>query len=184
MAHHPSPKTPGDMQSGQALFSQIYCEHRQSIQNYIYFRTGDLTLAEDITSEVFMKMVEQYEKTFDKRKPIAPWLYAIARNLMIDHHRRSEIIDWQPLSEPIEADGRETPTKQTEERLTDDCLVVAMNYLTEDQQQVILLKFLERKSNREIGIILGKTEGAIKSLQYRALAALQRALEKEPCYGN
>jgi RNA polymerase sigma-70 factor (ECF subfamily) len=184
MAHDLNPEPPGAVQSKTALFSQIYREHRQSIQNFIYYRTGDLSLAEDLTSEVFMKMVEQYETSFNKRKPVTPWLFAIARNLVIDHHRRSKIIDWQPLSEPIAANGYRTPAKQTETRLTEDCLVVAMEYLTDDQQQVILLKFLERKSNREIGIILGKTEGAIKSLQFRALATLQRALEKEPCYGN
>ena len=184
MALNPSPKIPGTVRSRQALFSEIYHEHRQSIQNYIYFRTGDLDLAEDITSEVFMKMVEQYEKTFNKERPIAPWLYTIARNLIIDHHRRSKIIDWQPLPDPITADERQTPAKQTDKHLTEECLAVVMDYLTEDQKQVILLKFIERKSNREIGNLLGKTEGAIKSLQYRALAALQRALEKEPCYGN
>ena len=184
MAHNPSPNIPGAVRSKQALFSEIYREHRQSIQNYIYFRTGDLQLAEDITSEVFVKMVEQYEKSFDKSKAIAPWLYAITRNLIIDHHRRAGIIDWQPLSDPISDDENQTPAKQTDARLTKECLVVAMDYLTEDQKQVILLKFIERKSNREIGNLLGKTEGAIKSLQFRALAALQRALEKEPCYGN
>lgn len=184
MAFNPSREKSGTDRSRQALFSEIYRDHHQSIHNFVYFRTGDLDLAEDITSEVFVKMVEQYERSFEKDKPIEPWLYAIARNLIIDHHRRSKIIDWQPLSNPIEADERKTPVKQTDAHLTKECLVVAMDYLTEDQKQVILLKFLERKSNREVGNILGKTEGAIKSLQYRALEALQRALKKEPCYDN
>jgi len=60
--------------------------------------------------------------------------------------------------------------------------MVAMGDLTEDQRQVILLKFIEKRTNREIGDLLGKPEGAIKSLQHRALAGLRRALEKEPCY--
>ena len=182
MAHNPSPDAPAARRSPQALFSQIYREHRQSILNYVYYRTGDQDLAEDITSEVFMKMVEQYERTFQHGKPVAPWLYAIARNLLIDHRRRAGRIDWQPLPDQVPSDGRGQPVQGTDARLTGDCLVVAMDYLTEEQQQVILLKFLERKSNREVGQRLGKTEGAVKSLQYRALAALGRALEKEPCY--
>ena len=184
MASIPSPSRPVAARSPQAHFSQIYHEHRQSILNYVYYRTGDQDLAEDITSEVFMKMVEQYERTFNKGKPVAPWLYAIARNLLIDHHRRAGIIDWQPLPDQIESQGRFQPVQQTEARLTRDCLGVALDYLTEEQQQVILLKFIEKKSNREVGQRLGKTEGAIKSLQFRALAALGRALEKEPCYGS
>jgi len=172
------------IQSKEKMFSQIYSDYRQSIYNYIFFRIGDIDLAEDITSEVFVKMVDKYDELFKKDRQIGPWLYTIARNLIIDHKRRGKILSWQPLSDQFESDDRNNPVKQTDTRLTQECLMVALDYLTDEQQQVILLKFIERRTNREVGRILEKPEGAIKSLQHRALNALQRALEKEPCYGN
>jgi RNA polymerase sigma-70 factor (ECF subfamily) len=172
------------IQAKKEMFSQIYAEYRQSIFNYIYFKIGDQHLADDITSEVFVKMVDKYDANFKKDKPIAPWLFTIARNLIIDHQRRRGIVNWQPLSDQVATDESGNPVKQTDVRLTQECLIVALNYLTDDQRKVILLKFIERRTNSEIGNILGKPEGAIKSLQYRALSALQRALKKEPCYEN
>lgn len=169
-------------QAKREMFSQIYSEYRQSIFNYIYFRVGEQALADDLTSDVFVRMVDKYDAKSFEDKPIAPWLYTIARNLVIDHQRRNGIVSWQPLSDQIHASEQNNPEKQTDARLTQECLMVALNYLTDDQRQVILLKFIERRTNREIGDILGKPEGAVKSLQYRALSALQRALEKEPCY--
>jgi RNA polymerase sigma-70 factor (ECF subfamily) len=166
------------------MFSQIYIKYRQSIFNYIYYRVGEQDLADDLTSDVFVRMVDKYDAKSNGDKPIAPWLYTIARNLIIDHQRRNGIVKWQPLSDQIQSSEKNNPEKQTDTRLTQECLITALNYLTDDQRQVILLKFIERRTNREIGNILGKPEGAVKSLQYRALSALQRALEKEPCYDN
>lgn len=164
------------------MFIQVYEKYRPSIFNYIFYRVGDSDLADDLTSDVFVKMVDKYDEDARNGRPIAPWLYAIARNLITDHYRKAGRIGWQPLNEQTPASEKSNPSQQTETRLTQECLIVAMKQLTEDQQQVILLKFIERRSNQEVGEILGKPEGAIKSLQHRALASLRRALDKEPCY--
>jgi len=129
-----------------------------------------------------VRLVDKYDESNRNGGPIGPWLYTVARNLVIDHHRRAGLVTWIPLPEQVVAGEISSPTKQTELRLTQECLIIALNFLTEDQRQVILLKFIERRTNQEIGDLLGKPESAVKSLQHRALATLRRALEKEPCY--
>jgi RNA polymerase sigma-70 factor (ECF subfamily) len=164
------------------MFIQVYKKYRPSIFNYIFYRVGDSDLADDLTSDVFVRLVDKYDEEARQGRPIAPWLYTIARNLIIDHQRRNRRIGWQPLNEQTAADETSNPLKQTETRLTQECLIAALDKLTEDQRHVILLKFIEKRTNKEIGDLLGKPEGAIKSLQHRALAGLRRVLEKEPCY--
>jgi RNA polymerase sigma-70 factor (ECF subfamily) len=89
-----------------------------------------------------------------------------------------------PLSHGSEVqNGANTdPVVGTERRLDAECLAAALTHLTEEQRQVILLKFMEDYRNSQVAIMLGKSEGAVKSLQYRALKALRRAIEKERCY--
>ena len=170
------------IQEKREMFIQVYEKYRSSIFNYIFYRVGDSELADDLTSDVFVRLVDKYDEQSRDGRPIAPWLYAIARNLVIDYQRRAGRIGWQPLDEQTPADEANNPSQQTETRLTQECLMGAMDHLTEDQRQVILLKFIEKRTNREIGDLLEKPEGAIKSLQHRALAGLRRALEKEACY--
>jgi RNA polymerase sigma-70 factor (ECF subfamily) len=169
-------------QEKREMFIQVYEKYRPSIFNYIFYRVGDSELADDLTSDVFVRLVDKYDERSRNGRPIAPWLYAIARNLVIDHQRRAGRIGWQPLDEQTAADEASNPSQQTETRLTQECLMGAIEHLTEDQRQVILLKFIEKRTNREISDLLGKSESAIKALQHRALAGLRRALEKEPCY--
>lgn len=164
------------------VFIQIYNKFRSAIFNYVYYRVGDQNLADDITSEVFVRVVDSYDgKTYETKK-IASWLYTIARNLVIDHYRTAGSKELSKFTDHFPAGESSNPVKQIDKRMTQDCLMVAMERLTEEQKQVILLKFVGRNSNQEISDLLGKSEGAIKSLQHRALASLRRVLEKEPCY--
>ena len=169
-------------QGERAAFEQIYDQHRQPIFNYIYFRVGDSDLAEDLTSDVFVRMVDKIGKYTQNGRPLAAWLYTIARNLVIDHHRRDNQLTWVPLEERLIEARDYNPDNETDRNLLQECLMKALQHLTDEQRQVILLKFVERRSNADVGTILGKTEGSIKSLQHRALAALRRALDKELCY--
>ena len=166
------------------MFVEIYQKYRPSIFNYIFYRVGDRELADDLTSDVFVRMVENYQPHSQNGRPIAPWLYAVARNLVIDHHRRAKRIDWQNITEQAPANEASNPVRQTEKKTMELCLMAAMGKLTEEQRRVILLKFIERRTNQEIGKELGKPEGAIKSLQYRALAGMRRAMEEESCNGD
>jgi len=170
------------VQEKREMFIQVYEKYRPSIFNYIFYRVRDAELADDLTSDVFVRLVDKYDEKSRQGRSIAPWLFAIARNLVIDHQRRAGRIGWHPLDEQTAADASSNPLEQTENRLTQECLMNAMVHLTDEQRQVILLKFIERRTNREIGNLMSKPEGAIKSLQHRALAGLRRVLEKEPCY--
>jgi RNA polymerase sigma-70 factor (ECF subfamily) len=172
------------MQSKRDMFIEIYQKYRSSIFNYIFYRTGDPELADDLTSDVFVRMVDKYQLQNQNGRPIAPWLYAVARNLIIDHQRRVKRIGWQSLSDHAPAGEASNPIRQSEKRTMEECLMKALEYLTEEQRQVILMKFIERRSNQEIGEELGKPEGAVKSLQYRAITGLRRAMEKESCNGD
>ncbi len=165
----------------RAALATIYREHYTAIFNYLFYRLGDQATAEDLTAEVFVRMVDKIESYRYRGKPILAWLYTIARNLLINHQQRADNAPRLPLQERWVA-GTGDPVAAAERRLTVDCLRRAMDYLTDIQKQVIIGKFIEGRPTAEVAKILNKTEGAIKSLQHRALGALRRAMEKENCY--
>jgi RNA polymerase sigma-70 factor (ECF subfamily) len=167
----------GDRQA----FAGIYDRYQEAIFTYLYYRVSDQHTAEDLTADVFVKVVEKIGSYRDRGRPFLAWLYTIARNLLTDHYRQAGQLALLPLKERII--GTTTgPAKTVEHHLATDCLRQALNHLTEAQKQVIIGKFVEDRSNREVAVLLGKTEGAVKSLQHRALNALRRAIEKEGCY--
>jgi len=170
-------------QGDPEAFAELYERYQPTIYTYIFYRVGDAEVAEDLTADVFVRLVEKIHTFQVQDRPLLSWLYAIARNLIIDRHRRLERAPSLPLEERLIAEDAESQPAQVAERtLTRECLAKAMRHLTEDQRQVILLKFVEDRSNAEVAAILAKTEGAVKALQHRALAALRRALNKEKCY--
>jgi RNA polymerase sigma-70 factor (ECF subfamily) len=128
---------------------------------------------------VFVRLVGQLQNYRDRGKPLLAWLYTVARNLLVDHHRRNGRYQWLPLDEQMEAGDGSCPLHAAERSLARSVLVGALDSLTEAQRQVILLKFIEGRSNAEVATILSKDEGSVKSLQHRALAALRRVLAKE-----
>jgi len=156
----------------------LYRQHQPAIFTYLYYRLGDQAAAEDLAAEVFVRMVEQIERYRDQGRPILAWLYTIARNLLTDHYRRNGRAQLMPLDEQLVA-GLGNPVALTDRRLDEAMLVRALRRLTDIQKQVIVGRFVEERPNAEMATILGKTEGAIKSLQHRALAALRRAIEEE-----
>ena len=168
-------------QGDPAAFAEIYTRHHDAIYAYLYYRVGDVRVAEDLAGEVFLRLVARIGKFTYRGRPILAWLYTIARNLLIDHQRKQVRSDTADIEEhwPTNAPG---PAEVAERGLTRDCLIRSLKHLTEDQQRVILHKLLEGRTNREVADLLGKTEGAVKSLQHRALASLRRAVLKERCY--
>ena len=164
-------------QGDAAACSTLYDRHYDAVFRYCYYRVGDVPLAQDLTAEVFVRMVENLE-TFDVRgRPLLAWLYAIARNLIADVYRKSGQEPQLSLNE-AQLVGDDTLTQRVEQRLLAEDLAAALARLTEGQRQVILLKFVMNHDNAEVARMLGKPQGAIKSLQHRALAALRRALEQ------
>jgi RNA polymerase sigma-70 factor, ECF subfamily len=162
----------------------LYDRHYDAVYRYCYYRLGDAELAQDLACEVFVRMVERLDAFRVRGRPLLAWLYTIARNLLTDHHRKNGRASHVPLDEA----SQEVPDvgidlgRHVDQRLGAECLAAALAYLTEEQRQVILLKFMEDLDNAQVAHLLGKTEGAVKSLQHRALGALRRALQKENWY--
>ncbi len=158
-------------------FGEIYERYYTGVYKYIYYRVGEQHLAEDLTMEVFLKIMEAIDGFTFRGVPFSAWLYRIASNLVIDHFRRQSTAPMS-LEERLVAES-DHPRQQIESEFTHQALRRALAELTEDQQQVIILKFVDGLSNQEVAQVLGKTEGAVKSLQHRALASLGRVLAGE-----
>lgn len=170
-------------QNGDVLaVAALHDRHWQAIFTYMFYRVSDRVSAEDLTADVFVRMVEALDRYQQRHKTILPWLYTIARNLVTDHYRRN---DREPTL--ISLDERRltdysNPAEIVSNKFDAECLKKALQHLTEIQRQVIIGKFVEGRSNQEVAELTERSEGAIKSLQHRALAALRRAIEKDDCY--
>lgn len=165
----------------QDAFVTLYESNYVSVYNYAYYRVHDAAIAGDIAAEVFARMVEKIHRFTYSSKPILAWLYTIARNLVIDYQRRQQRQGAEPIYDLL-VSREPGPLEMTASALTRRDLSGALQHLTDEQQQVILLKFVEGHSNAEVGRRIGKSEGAVKSLQHRALAALRRVLVREYGY--
>jgi RNA polymerase sigma-70 factor (ECF subfamily) len=159
-------------------FGEIYERYLSKIYNYIYYRTGNQQDAEDLTAKVFYRALSHIDKYEDKGVPFQAWLYRIAHNLVANFHRdkgRRKII---PLDDYVAHTLRsDAPDKQAETSEQKDRLMDAIGHLPAERQQLLILKFIEQKSNAEIGEIMERTEGAIKSLYHRTLLALRDELQ-------
>ena len=133
--------------------------------------------AEDIAAEVFVRLVKKIDSYQDRGRPLLAWLYTVAGNLVRDFHRRNSRVQWMPIdSRELVSDS--DPAAETNLSLDRELLADAINQLTEDQAQVVLLKFVGGRSNAEVAKIIGKNEGSVKSLQHRAIRAMRRYMEK------
>lgn len=160
----------------QAAISALYRRHVQAIYRYIYYRVSDAHTAEDLTAEVFLRAIEGLPNYEPRGAPFAAWLYRIAEARVADHFRRERRMGTLTVVDEDWPSGEDSPLVRVEQSLDRGALRVALTQLTLDQQQVIILKFVEGLSNAEVARILDKTEGAVKSLQHRALATLQRLM--------
>ena len=162
-------------------FGALYERYVERIYNYIYYRTGDVYEAEDLTERVFLRALRHITNYHDRGVPFSAWLYRIAHNLVANWHRdnsrRKEIpLDDGILSPLHGLHHSEHPEHQlmiSEER---DGLIHVIRKLPADRQQLLILKFVEHLSNAEIGQIMGRTEGAVKSLYHRTLLSIREEL--------
>jgi RNA polymerase sigma-70 factor (ECF subfamily) len=160
-------------------FGQLYDAYMERIYRFVYFRVEDQQTAEDITSQVFLKAWSNLDRFQFSRTPYLAWLYTIAHNAVIDHYRTRKVttaLDDVQLSQPDHSDAVESEIDMTAEMQS---VKVALQTLTDDQQKVLTLKFIEGMSNNEIARLLGKREGAIRALQMRGLQALAKQLEEK-----
>ena len=166
-----------------AALAVIYDRYAPRIHNYICWQLGgkgtlsEHMTAEDLTAEVFLRMLKAIREDKSWKTSFSGWLYRIAHNLAVDHFRqrsrapRVSLEDAPPLSA---SDG--DPVQITENRLTQERLCLAMQRLTGDQARVMTLRFLEGLSISEVASIMNRSEGSVKGLQYRAAVALRRLL--------
>ncbi len=165
-------------QGDRNAVAELYRQNQARIYRYIAYRVGDTAVADDLTAEVFVSMVKNIGRFEDRGRPFLAWLYTIAGNIVKMHYRRQQKVAFEPLADEM-IDHEANPAEITQQRLTGDRLMAAMPHLSEGQRQVILLKFIEGFDNAEIAGMMGKTEGAIRVLQHRALLALRRVLAEE-----
>lgn len=163
-------------QRGDAeAFAALYRAHVQAIHRYIAYRVNDSQLAEDLTGDVFTRALKSLGKYQDRGKPFVAWLYRIAYARVIDHYRRQG-------RRPVESELDVLPVEMDLDaplvrRQAAQALRQAIAQLTEDQQQVVILRFVEGYRTDTIADMLGKQPNAIKALQHRALRSLARHLE-------
>jgi RNA polymerase sigma-70 factor (ECF subfamily) len=165
----------GDAQA----FAELYRAHVDSIYRYLYYRINTVTTAEDLTADVFMKALEGLAGYQDRATPFLAWLYRIARARLVDYYRRSKHADDHEDIDAIELGADHDLDAALIAAHQSDHMQTALRTLTDEQQQVIVLRFVEGHSVEKTAELLGKTEGAIKAMQHRALQALGRALERQ-----
>lgn len=167
----------------ESALVELYQRHYAPIHDYFAYRLADPAIADDLSAEVFERMVRHLGSFQLRGRPLLSWLYTIARNLLAEHHRRNGQVQILSLSEHLPS-REPDPEVSLEEHLSSQALARALSQLTEAQQQVIIARFVEGRPIAEVAAILERTEGSIKALQFRALAALQRALAKEEQHGS
>lgn len=169
-------------QSGDTTALTVLYEHyRPDVYQYLYYRMGRPQLAEDLTTEVFIRVIEHLPRYQQRRVAFRAWLLQIARNLAIDHMRKMNVRDHVDLDDemPADVDGPETAVDLA---LTGDHLKNALRRLTADQCDVIVLRFVAEMPINEVARMLNKSESAIKALQARGLEALQKILAPQKVY--
>src|SRR6266511_5354881 len=183
----PEPVTPGGKEEDAALavrasrgdpaaFGMLYDRHISAVYRYVYYRVRDDAEAEDLTSDVFMKALRAIPR-YEPRQAFLAWLYRIARNAVIDHVRRGgrQVSYEDALAHP---EVHEVVEPDTELLAMSDSATLrgALEKLTPLQQEVIVLRFLEGFSTLEIAKLIGKREGTVRGIQFRAIGALRQLI--------
>jgi RNA polymerase sigma-70 factor (ECF subfamily) len=158
-------------------FSVIYEKYVGRIYNYLYYRTGTQFDAEDLTARVFYKAFDHIGQYQNKGVPFSAWLYRIAHNLVAnwyrDNSRRKEV----PLDDYGHLHSQnEYPEESMVQRVENEALMKAIRKLPPHRQQMVILKFVEHLSNAEIAVVMGRSEGAIKSFYHRTLQYLKEEM--------
>jgi RNA polymerase sigma-70 factor, ECF subfamily len=161
------------------VFGELYERYVRKIYTYIYYRTGNHEDAEDLTSRVFHKAFVHLPKYENQGLPFSAWLYRIAHNTVANWYRDQGRRKITTLEESTRHSFEEEPHAVAERSAENDLLMGIIRRLPSERQQILILKFAEGYSNAEIGDILGRSEGAIKSLYHRTLLTLRDEMERQ-----
>lgn len=170
-------------QAGEAeAFGLLYDRYLELVYRYIYYRVGGVALAEDLASETFLRALRRIDSFSWQGRDFAAWLVTIARNLIADHYKSGRYrleITTEDILESAPQQTADGPENQVLDALTNQTLLEAVRSLNPEQQECIVLRFLQGLSVSETALVMGKNDGAIKALQYRAVRALARLLPEE-----
>jgi RNA polymerase sigma-70 factor (ECF subfamily) len=166
-------------QGDREALEELYLIHFDRIYSYLHVSVGNRHDAEDLTTQTFLKMLEKIGSFKWQSAPFSAWLFRIAHNLAMDHFRARR--RWQPEEEVPEQPGEEEPSAElvAMQTIGRESMLKLIDRLSPEQQQVLTLKFVFNLPNAEVAAILDKTEGAIKSLQHRALVSLQKQIAQQ-----
>jgi RNA polymerase sigma-70 factor (ECF subfamily) len=171
----------GAQRGDKKAIAELYDLHYQAVYNYIFYRVSDQLTAEDLSAEVFIRMINKLPGYIDRGRPILAWLYTIARNMVIDNHRLMNKKEEIPIKEELLEDRIKNPDQQVQDRQTSDCFRSALEILPEAQRQLLIYRFINGFSTPKIIQLLNKSDRAVRSLQHRALRSLEKVLVEENC---
>jgi RNA polymerase sigma-70 factor, ECF subfamily len=158
-------------------FAELYDRYMDLVFRYIYYRVGTRALAEDLTSETFLRALRRITSVTWQGRDFGAWLVTIARNLVADHYKSGRYRLEVSTADMLDADRAEDgPEGEVLDQLTNATLLETVKRLNPEQQECIVLRFLQGLSVAETAAVMGKNEGAIKALQYRAVRTLGRLL--------
>ncbi len=158
-----------------AVIGAIYERYHISVYRYLYYRIGDRQAAEDLTSDVFLRMIRSIPAYRPRSVTFQAWLFQIARNIAIDHYRKMKFRNHAELEENM-ADKEDSLDASVDRNMTSTHLKQALARLTEDQRDVLVMRFVANMPIAQVAQALHKSEDAIKSLQRRGLFALRAIL--------
>ncbi|MBM3256964.1 MAG: RNA polymerase sigma factor [Candidatus Liptonbacteria bacterium] len=156
-----------------SAFGQLYDRYQPKIYRFVLFKVGHREEAEDLTHEVFMSAWQNIRNYRDFGFPFSSWLYQIARNRVIDHYRTKKTNTSIEEVDPEYFVAPAVASLALEEKLEMERVRRALTQLKPEYQDVIIMRFIEELSLKETAAALGKTEGAVKLMQHRAMKALQ-----------
>jgi len=165
-------------QGERGALEELYLIHFDRIYSYLHMSVGNRHDAEDLTTQTFLKMLESLKRFRWQSAPFSAWLFRIAHNLAMDHFRATR--RWQPEEEIPEPPGEAEPSAELAalQSIGRQTMLELIEDLSQEQKQVLTLKFVFNLPNAEVATVLGKTEGAIKSLQHRALVSLEKQIRR------
>lgn len=161
-----------------AAFGILYERYVDRIYSYVYYRTGNHADAEDLTAKTFYRAMQHIHHYQERGLPFSAWLYRIAHNLVANWHRDRAKRQMVSLDELHSLTVGEGPERAAERRERTETLLQVIRSLPPERQELLILKFVEHLSNAEIGKIMGRSEGAIKSLYHRTLLSLRERYEQ------
>jgi len=160
-------------------FAQIYDEHVDVVYRSIYYKVGDPSVAEDLTAEVFAKAWERIDRFQWRNVPVQHWLLRIARNMVIDHYRSRKRIT-SPLDELGDTPSDDpSPEESVARDIEVASLGLALGHLPDEQRDVLILRFVEGYSHKDVAGVLGKSVEAVRQIQVRALRALHNLIRED-----